>query len=108
VNRSLARARRTGQIGALQSTTSFSSTAPYAGVGFDFEVFGKAGINLDFGVLWQGDPSVTLEATNFDNLSPAEQAVLGPALDAERAALEDDVSDYKAWPVVSLGFVYNF
>ncbi|MDJ0748895.1 MAG: hypothetical protein QNJ11_05390 [Woeseiaceae bacterium] len=97
-----------GQVGELTSTTSFSSTAPYAGVGFDFEVFGKAGINLDFGILWQGEPSVTLEATNFANLSAAEQAVLGPALDAERAAIEDDVSDYKAWPVVSLGFVYNF
>ncbi len=97
-----------GQVGELTSTTSFSSTAPYAGVGFDFEVFGKAGINLDFGVVWQGEPSVTLEATNFANLSAAEQAVLGPALDAERAAIEDDVSDYKAWPVVSLGIVYNF
>ena len=51
---------------------------------------------------------VSCEATNFANLSPAEQAVLGPALDAERAALEDDISDYKAWPVISLGFVYNF
>ncbi len=95
-------------IGRVESTTSFSSTAPYAGVGFDFEVFGKAGINLDFGVLWQGDPSVSLGVSNFDNLSPVEQALLGPALNAERAQIEDDISDYKAWPVVSLGFVYNF
>ena len=95
-------------IGRIESTTSFSSTAPYAGVGFDFEVFGKAGINLDFGVLWQGDPSVSLGVSNFDNLSPAEQAVLAPALETERAQIEDDISDYKAWPVVSLGFVYNF
>ncbi len=95
-------------IGRIESTTSFGSTAPYAGVGFDFEVFGKAGINLDFGVLWQGDPSVALGVSNFDNLSPAEQALLGPALAAEQAELEDDVSDYKAWPVISLGFVYNF
>ena len=95
-------------IGALQSTTSFGSTAPYAGVGFDFELFGKAGLNLDFGVLWQGEPSVALEATNWSNLSPAEQAILGPALEAERLDLEDEMSDLKAWPVVSLAFVYNF
>ncbi len=95
-------------VGALESTTSFEDAAPYIGVGFDFELFGKAGLNLDFGVLWQGDPQVTLDATNWDNLSPAEQAVLGPALDTERAELEDDISDFKAWPVVSLGFVYNF
>ena len=97
-----------GRIGALSSTTSFSSTAPYAGVGFDFELFGKAGLNLDFGVLWQGEPTVSLEATNWDNLSSAEQALLGPALEAEQAELQTEISDYKAWPVVSLAFVYNF
>ena len=95
-------------VGALSSTTSFSSTAPYAGVGFDFELFGKAGLNLDFGVLWQGEPTVALEATNWDNLSAAEQALLGPALAAEQAELQSEISDYKAWPVVSLAFVYNF
>lgn len=96
------------RVGALSSTTSFGSTAPYAGVGFDFELFGKAGLNLDFGVLWQGEPTVSLEATNWDNLSAAEQALLGPALEAEQAALQSEISDYKAWPVVSLAFVYNF
>ena len=95
-------------VGALRSTTSFSSTAPYAGVGFDFELFGKAGLNLDFGVLWQGEPTVSLEATNWDNLPSAAQALLGPALDAEQAELQNEISDYKAWPVVSLAFVYNF
>jgi hypothetical protein len=95
-------------VGALRSTTSFGGTAPYAGFGFDFELFGKAGLNFDLGVLWQGEPSVSLDATNWDNLSAPEQALLGPALDAERAALEDEISDYKAWPVVSLAFVYNF
>ena len=95
-------------VGALRSNTSFGSTAPYAGVGFDFEVFGKAGLNLDFGVLWQGEPTVTLEATNWDNLSAAEQALLGPALATEQAELQDETSDFKAWPVVSLAFVYNF
>ena len=51
---------------------------------------------------------MSLEATNWSNLSPAEQALLGPALEAERLDLEDDMSDLKAWPVVSLAFVYNF
>src|SRR5210317_1362334 len=97
-----------GNIGSLRSTTSFGSTAPYAGFGFDFELFGKAGLNLDFGVLWQGAPTVSLEATNWENLSPAEQAILGAAMEIERAELEDEMSDFKAWPVLSLAFVYNF
>ena len=95
-------------VGSLRSTTSFGSTAPYAGFGFDFELFGKAGLNLDIGVLWQDEPAVTLEATNWQNLSPIEQAILGPALDNERDELEDEMSDFKAWPVLSLTFVYNF
>lgn len=95
-------------VGSLRSTTSFGSTAPYAGFGFDFELFGKAGLNLDFGVLWQDEPTVTLDATNMQNLSPVEQAILGAALELERAELENEMSDFKAWPVVSLAFVYNF
>ena len=47
-------------VGTLESTTSFEDIAPYVGVGFDFSVFGKVALNLDFGVLWQGDPVVGL------------------------------------------------
>jgi len=95
-------------VGELQSTTSFDSTAPYLGVGFDFEVFGKVGLNFDFGVLWQGEPAVSLIATGLETAPPQTQALLIPALEAERLELEDEISDYKAWPVLSLSFVYNF
>ena len=94
--------------GVLQSTTSFEKTAPYLGFGFDFEVFGKVGLNLDLGVLWQGDPIVTLEATGLDNAPQFIQDQLRPAIEIERQLLEDEMSDYKAWPVISLAFVYNF
>ena len=95
-------------VGELQSVTSFSSTSPYVGVGYDFEILGKVGLNLDFGVLWQGEPEVTLEATGLATAPPAVQAQLLPALEAERLELEDEVKNFKAWPVVSLAFVYNF
>ena len=95
-------------VGALQSVTSFDSTAPYLGFGYDFEAFGKVGFNLDFGVLWQGEPDVSLLATGLENAPAQVQALLIPALEAERLELEDEISDYKAWPVVSLSFVYNF
>ncbi|MEL7186023.1 MAG: hypothetical protein AAFN50_06255 [Pseudomonadota bacterium] len=91
-------------IGTLTSTTSFGDTAPYLGIGFDFELFGKAGLNLDLGVLWQGEPSVAITADGLAASQPAFQS----ALEAERLELENSMSDYKAWPVISLGFVYNF
>jgi hypothetical protein len=95
-------------VGALQSVTSFEGTSPYLGAGFDFEVFGKVGLNFDFGVLWQGEPAVSLIATGLDTAPAPIQALLIPALEAERLELEGEVSDYKAWPVISLSFVYNF
>lgn len=95
-------------VGALQSTTSLEGTSPYLGAGFDFEIFGKVGLNFDFGVLWQGEPTVSLTATGLDTAPAQVQALLIPALEAERLELEDEVSDFKAWPVISLSFVYNF
>ena len=91
-------------VGTLRSVSSFSGTAPYVGVGYDFTVAGKVGLNLDFGVLWQGEPNVSLVADGVIAGDPAFQA----ALEAERQELEDEVSDYKAWPVISVGFVFNF
>ena len=91
-------------IGTIRSTTSFESTAPYFGIGFDFTIAGKVGMNLDFGVLWQGDPIVDLAVDGPLAADPGFQA----ALEAERQELEDDMSDFKAWPVLQLGFVYKF
>jgi hypothetical protein len=95
-------------VGGLEGVVSFSSTSPYLGIGFDFELFGKAGLNLDFGLLWQGEPTVTLDATGLGSAPPPVQTALGQALEVERAELEDEMDNLKAWPVVSLAFVYNF
>lgn len=95
-------------VGQLQSVISFDKTSPYLGVGFDFEVFGKVGLNLDLGVLWQGEPMVSLEATGMDSAPQLIQDLLEAAIVIETQELEDEMSDYKAWPVISLSFVYNF
>ncbi len=91
-------------VGTLSSVTSFSGTAPYLGVGYDFTVLGRVGLNLDLGVLWQGDPEVAMTADGVLAADPLFQS----ALEAERQELDDEISDYKAWPVISLGFVVNF
>ncbi len=94
-----------GLIGTITSKTTFSDRAPYLGIGFDFTLAGKVGLNFDLGVLWQGDPEVTLEV---DGILKDDQNFRDEVLDPERQALEDDLSDFKAWPVISLGFVYQF
>jgi hypothetical protein len=61
-------------------------------------------MNLDFGVLWQGSPQVSIAADGLLAGDPTFEA----SLDAERADLENELSEFKAWPVVSLGFFFNF
>jgi hypothetical protein len=92
------------EAGTLTSTSTFPSAAPYLGVGLDFRLFGKVGLNFDFGLLWQGVPEVSLLADGALAGDPDFQA----ALERERLELEQEVSDLKAWPVLSLGFVVNF
>ena len=91
-------------VGRLRSVTSFDSVSPYAGIGFDFELVGRLGLNIDLGVLWQGEPTVTLTS---DGLLASDPAFL-QALEDERLELENEAEDYKAWPVVSLGLHFNF
>lgn len=91
-------------VGTVTSRAFFDSTSPYFGVGYDFSLFGKVGMNLDFGVLWQGSANVDIAADGFLANDPTFQA----SLEAERQELEDEISDYEIWPVVSLGFVVNF
>lgn len=92
------------EVGTLTSTTLFESTAPYVGAGFDFSLFGKVGMNLDFGVLWQGDPivSMTVDGTLADDPTFQSQ------LEIERQEIEEDFDALKAYPVVSLGFSFSF
>ena len=91
-------------IGTLSSTTTFEDAAPYFGIGYDFTIKGNFGMNVDFGVLWQGDPLVTREADGALSTDPGFQA----ALEVERLEIEEDLSDFKAMPVLQIGFVYNF
>lgn len=91
-------------IGTLRSTTSFETIAPYLGAGFDFEIAGRFGMTFDFGVLWQGDPTVTLSATGLLASDPGLLA----SLEAERLQLVNEAEDLKAYPVISLGFNFNF
>lgn len=91
-------------VGSLTSVVSFEDTAPYLGIGFDFTVFDKVGMNLDLGVLWQGEPVVTMQASGL----LANDTTFLAAVEIERQQLADDMSSFKAYPVVSLGFVFNF
>ncbi len=92
------------EVGQLRGVMSFESPAPYLGIGFDFELIGRLGLNLDLGVLWQGEPGVALTSDGALANDPQFQQ----ALEQERQELEAEAEDYQAWPVISLGLHFNF
>lgn len=91
-------------VGTLSGLASFDDVAPYAGIGFDFGLFDKVGLNLDLGVLFQGDPDVVLSSDG----TLANDPTFRQALEDERAELEEDVDRYKLYPVASLTFTVQF
>ena len=91
-------------VGTLTAVAGFDSVAPYLGAGFDFDIFDRFGLSLDFGVLWQGDPTVSMIA---DGLLASDPTFLAD-LNAEIAELQNEVEDMKAYPVISLGVNFNF
>jgi len=53
----------------------------------------------------------TVDVPNVETVADgllADDPTFMASLENERLALEDDVSDFKAYPVISLSFVYNF
>lgn len=91
-------------VGTLTAVASFDGMSPYFGAGYDFDVMGRLGLSLDFGVLLQGQPEVTMSA---DGLLANDPAFLAD-LDDEIADVEDEMDHLKAYPVISLGVRFNF
>lgn len=92
------------EVGTLRGRAWFDSPSPYVGIGFDFELVGRLGLNLDLGVLWQDEPLISLTSDG----SLANNPTFQDALENERQELLKETEDFKAWPVVSLGLHFNF
>lgn len=94
------------QVSSLSGEISFKSGVPY--VGFGWSTLGTTstglGIEFDVGALLQGSPTVVLSATGTATSSAQFQSDLA----AEQSKFQDDLSSFKAYPVVSLGLAYRF
>ena len=93
------------QISSLEAAMTFNQVAPYFGIGWGNPVAKDKGwgLNSDIGVLFQGKPKIALTvacATSCPSL-PTDAA-------AENAQLQDDLSHFKFWPVISFGISYQW
>jgi len=93
------------EIGTLTGRVAFDDAAPYLGIGWGNIARGKrVGFVADLGVLKQGSGEVRLEA---DGLAATIPSFLAD-LNAEAMEVEDDISDYDLWPVISVGLSVRF
>ena len=93
-------------IVSLTGNLGFDSIAPYVGIGWGnpFSSKKKWGFMLDLGVVFTGAADLDLSATGPLAADPAFLA----DLERERQDVEDDLDDFKVFPVVALRFFYRF
>jgi len=85
-------------LGNLTAKLTFNRVAPYLGIGFGNPNLWKGfSWTFDIGAIYQGQPDVDLQATGL--LEPsAEQEPL----------IEENISWFKVYPVVSFGLMFAF
>jgi hypothetical protein len=94
------------EVGTLSGDLGWDDVAPYVGIGWG-NAFGQDrrwGFLSDLGVAFVGSPEVALSATGTLAGDPGFQADLA----REEADLEDDLSDFKVYPVLSVSLFYRF
>jgi hypothetical protein len=98
-------------VGSFAGEVKFNSTAPYLGIGWGNPV-AKAktwGFVSDIGVLFQGSPKVTSTVTcSQAAITAGVCTTLQNDVAAGATKLENDMKNYKYYPVVSIGVSYHF
>ena len=98
-------------IGTLTADVTFKKTAPYFGIGYGRPINSGLSFIFDFGVMFQGAPKSTLTSTCNPNTASGGAATcnqIQSALAAEQATLDDDLSKFKYYPILSFGLAYTF
>jgi hypothetical protein len=94
-------------VNSLEGDVSFSTLAPYLGIGFGNAVGsdGNWHFAMDIGVMFQGAPQIDLSAVASN---PDLQAALDRDIEEEIQKREDDWKAFNMFPVISIGVSYNF
>ncbi len=96
-------------IGSLSGTVKAGNrAAPYLGIGYG-NVAG-AGVNFyfDLGVMFQGTPSASLSASCGSGLSASQCAGLQSNVAAEQTRLQNEINNFKYFPVANIGVTIGF
>ncbi len=89
------------ELGNLMANIEFNKFSPYLGLGFGNPTSGNSGFGFvfDVGTMYQGTAIVDLNA----------EGLLKPSANEEQAQkIQDNLSWFKWYPVLSLGLTYKF
>jgi hypothetical protein len=98
------------QVGSVNGNIDFRNFAPYLGIGWGNALAKDKGWGFaaDLGVLFQGKPSATLNATCGPAVTVAQCNALRSDVAAEQASLNNEMEDFKAYPVIRIAATYRF
>ena len=97
--------------GSVDLEVSFSnSVAPYLGIGFGNAVKPdrRIGFSINLGVMFAGEPEVSLEPNSDPAATPQVQQQINEAIENEKSELEDYLNGFNIYPVLSLSLSYQF
>jgi hypothetical protein len=90
------------QVGILTGDVTFKKNVPYAGIGWGNAVRGKGlGFSFEIGAVFQDEPTVRLASTSSNTALQAR-------LPTEEQQAQEDLDDFKTYPVISFGLSYHF
>jgi hypothetical protein len=96
------------QVGSLNGKVDFRKTVPYVGLGYGRPLGKGFTVIADAGVLFQGSPRSSLNVTCTASTPAPTCAQIQSDLATERGRLDDDVSKYRTYPVLSIGLALRF
>lgn len=93
------------QIGSLLGTVTTNNFAPMLSFGYGGKLAPGFTLGFELGVMLQGSPKIKdLQATG----SLASNQQFQTQLEIERQQAEDDISNFKLWPILQLHLLYRF
>jgi len=95
-------------VGTLNGDVAFKKYVPYAGIGYGRPVGSGFSLTFDFGVVFQQSPQATLTATCGPTATPVVCAQLQSDVASQQQTANDDLKNFRYYPVITLGLAYTF
>lgn len=96
----------TTDVGTLTGEVTFKENVPYFGIGWGNAARGEGlGMSFELGAMFQDSPEVALRS---EGGTLSTDATLQQRLRDEEREAEEDLENFKIYPVVSFGLSYHF